>query len=66
MDSPALNPAGLDLLDDDLALDLLVDIRGKLGVLWKLRHLVIFSLNIFMEEGKYKCIQPMSSIKVPL
>ncbi len=52
MDSPALNLAGLDLSDDDLALDLLTDIRGKLGVLWKLRHLVIFSLNIFMEEGK--------------
>ncbi len=43
-----LNLAGLTLLDNITQ----EHIRGKLGALSKLRHLVIFSLNIFMEEGK--------------
>ncbi len=44
-----LNLGGQTLLDNNITWE---HIRGKLRSLWKLRNLVIFSLDIPMEEGK--------------
>ncbi len=40
-----LNLAGLTLLDNNITQE---HIRGKLEAPWKLRHMVIFSLDILM------------------
>ncbi len=60
MDSPGLNPDGLNLSDDDLARE---RTRVKSGTLRKLARIVLFSPDIPEEENKHWSILPVSNLK---